>query len=273
VQDNGKVLVTDFGLDELMNLVGSKVQEAGSPFLAPERVAGQTADAPADVYSLAAVLYSLLANRPPQVVKGEVLPPSRFNADVSEAMDQVVVKSLAPDPASRYPDVKTFLAALGAVSIVPGEEEELPVTPGGRCPRCGAENQSGRFCRKCGTRLGQPARATPSPPLPARSGLDAPIQITRVEVGHVEVGKGVELGEVDITRPLQVATGELSAQFPEPAEIPRLDLQALWPSLGDEPLIAMPEPPAMPVIDWAEIAPPMPEVPTIEDIPASEESD
>jgi hypothetical protein len=109
--------------------------------------------------------------------------------------------------------------------------------------------------------------------VPARSKLDEPIQITQVEVGRVEMGKGVELGEVDITRPLQVATGELSAQFPEPAEIPRLDIQELWPSLGDRPLIAMPEPPSMPVIDWAEIAPPMPEVPTIEDIPVSEESD
>jgi serine/threonine protein kinase len=273
VQDNGKVVVTDFGLDELMNLVGSKVQEAGSPFLAPERVAGQTADAPADVYSLAAVLYSLLANRPPQVVKGEVLPPSRFNTDVPEAMDQVVVKALASEPASRYPDVKTFLAALGAVTLVPGKEEGLPVTPGGRCPRCGTENQSGRFCRKCGTRLRQPTRPIPSPPPPARSKLDEPIQITRVDVGHLEVGKGVEMGEVEITQPLQIATGELSAQFPEPAEIPRLDLQALWPSLGDKPLIAMPEPPSMPVIDWAEIAPPMPEVPTMEDFPVSEESD
>jgi hypothetical protein len=273
VQDNGKVQVTDFGLDDLMNLVGLKVQEAGSPFLAPERVAGQAADAPADVYSLAAVLYSLLAHRPPQVVKGEVLPPSRFNPDVPEAMDQVVVKALAPDPASRYPDVKTFLTALGAVTIVPGAEEELMVTRGGRCPNCGAENQSGRFCRKCGARLAQPARATPAPPPLAQSKLDEPIQITRIDVGRVEVGKGVELGEVEITQPLQVATGELSAQFPEPAEMPRLDLEALWPTLGGEPLIAMPEPPSMPVIDWAEIAPPMPKVPAIEDLPVSEDSD
>jgi hypothetical protein len=271
VQDNGKVLVTDLGLAELMDLVGAQVKEAGSPFLAPERLAGQTADAPADVYSLASVLYNLLANRPPQVIKGEVLPPSRFNPDVPEAMDQVVVKALAPDPANRYPNVKTFLAALGAVSLVPAKERQQAVTPGGRCSRCGAENQAGRFCRKCGTRLAQPARAAPPPP--ARSKLDEPIQITRVDVGRVEVGNGVEMGRVEITQPLQVATGDISAQFPELAEMPRLDLHDLWPSLGDKPPIAMPEPPPMPVIDWAEIAPPMPEVPTIEDIPVSGESD
>jgi hypothetical protein len=50
-------------------------------------------------------------------------------------------------------------------------------------------------------------------------------------------------------------------------------MQALWPSMDERLLIAMPEPPAMPVIDWAEIAPPMPEVPSIEDIPVSEDSD
>jgi hypothetical protein len=38
-------------------------------------------------------------------------------------------------------------------------------------------------------------------------------------------------------------------------------------------MITMPEPPPMPAIDWAEIAPPMPEVPVIEDVPDDRESD
>jgi hypothetical protein len=43
--------------------------------------------------------------------------------------------------------------------------------------------------------------------------------------------------------------------------------------MGDQPLITMPEPPEMPVIDWAEVAPPIPEVPSIGDIPADAEAD
>ena len=70
-----------------------------------------------------------------------------------------------------------------------------------------------------------------------------------------------------------VASGELAAQFPEPLEIPRFKMEDLCPSMGDRPLITMPEPPPMPVVDWAEIAPPMPEVPAIDDIPVSGEND
>ncbi|HFD39460.1 MAG TPA: hypothetical protein ENJ31_06380, partial [Anaerolineae bacterium] len=64
VADDGQVQVTDIGLEELAELVGGRALDAASPFLAPERRAGQPAAAPADVYSLAAVLYSLLAHRP-----------------------------------------------------------------------------------------------------------------------------------------------------------------------------------------------------------------
>jgi hypothetical protein len=270
IQEDGRVFVTDFGLNELMKLVGVQVKEAASPFLSPERMAGGSADARDDVYSLAAILYSLLSKRTPQVVKGEVLPPGRFNSDVPEKMDAVIVKALAQDPADRYPDVKSFLAALGAVTLAPVvvEKGQL-VTPGGRCPNCGARDQAGRFCRKCGVRLKQREAEKAQP----RSKLDEPIQITKIDVGHVQVGEGVRVYETTIAQPMMVATGELSAEFPRPLEMPKMDAESLWPAMGDEPLIAMPEPPAMPVIDWAEIAPDMPEVPQIEDIVIGRESD
>jgi serine/threonine protein kinase len=283
VQDNGRVAVTDFGLAELLDLVGVQIRQAASPFLAPERLAGKPADARADVYSLAALLYSLLAKKKPQVVQGQVLPLSRFNPDVPPDMDKAVVKALSPNPADRYPDVKSFLVALGATTLVPAAEKALPVTPGGRCPRCGAENQGGRFCRKCGTPLAQKkARPTPPPPqpkaaparpkaAPAQPKAGESIQVTTINVGHIEVGKGVDLQQTTIVRPLTVTSGELSVDFPEPLEMPNIDTQSLWSTLRSEVAIPMPEPPPMPVIDWADIAPPMPEVPSIEDIPISRE--
>jgi serine/threonine protein kinase len=273
VQDDGRVLVTDFGLSELMELVGGSAKQAASPYLAPERVSGQAVDPRADVYSLAAILYSMLAKRQPQVVKGEVLPPSRFNPDVPPAMDDVVVRALAPDPNDRYPDVKTFLAAFGSTTLVPPKEKAQAVTASGSCPHCGAEKQKGRFCRKCGQRLEPAQPAAPSLPKLERSVLDEPIQVTKVEVGRVKVGKGVEVHDTVIAEPMVVVSDDLEVEFPELMEIPRLDVESLWPSLGDEPMIAMPEPPAMPDIDWAEIAPPMPEVPVISDTPVDEESD
>ena len=278
VEDKGRVLVGDFGLSELMEMVGARVQGESSPFVAPERAAGKAATPRTDVYSLAAILYQLLAGRPPQAVKGEVLPPSRFNRDVPAGLDPILVRALAPNPVERFPDVKAFLVALGAVSLASKVREApqaAPETAGRTCARCGTPNQTGRFCRKCGAQLPQSAARAPErqqPPLP-RSKLDEPIQITRIEVGYVEVGKGVELRETVIAQPMPVATNSISADFPAPLPMPQLKVTAsgLFAADVDQPPITMPEPPPMPVIDWAEIAPPMPEVPTIEDIPIDRE--
>jgi serine/threonine protein kinase len=284
VQRDGRVLVADLGLSELLSLVGAQLKEVASPFLAPEQVAGERPQAPADVYSLGAILYTLLAHRPPQVVAGQVLPPSRFDPDVPEAMDRIVVKALAPDPADRYPDVKSFAAALGSVSLAAGRETAPPDRAGRPCPRCGAENQTGKFCRNCGTPLEprkarepraphRPDRREMGPVSPQKSVLDEPIQITHIDVGSIEVGKGIEVQETVIARPTSVASGEVAVSFPEQLPMPELDLHDLWPGSDSEPALAMPEPPPMPTVDWGEIAPPMPEVPTIEDIPLNRESD
>ncbi len=284
LERDGRVRVSNLGLSELLSLVGAQATEVASPFLAPERDAGERPQAPADVYSLGAILYALLAHRPPQVVAGQVLPPSRFNPDVPEAMDQVVVKALAPDPADRYPEVKSFAAALGSVSLVARKETPPPGTVGQPCPHCGAANQTGKFCRSCGKPLESGAAGEPPalvrpdrregrPVSPQKSVLDEPIQITRIDVGSMEVGKGIEIKETVIARPMAVATGDVGAPFPDLLPMPELDLHDLWPGSDSEPAVAMPEPPPMPTVDWGEIAPRMPEVPAIEDIPVDRESD
>lgn len=263
VHNNGRVTITDFGLNELQSLAGTQPRQGAQPYLAPEQVAGTLADARADVYALGAILYRLLSERDPQIVRGQALPPSRFNPDVPPQMDAVVIKALALDPADRYPDVKSFLAAFGSVTLAPMVRRKAE-PQGVRCPQCGIEHQTGRFCRSCGTRLDRPkttARSTPE-----KSLLDTPIQITKIEVGHIEVGKGIEMREMVIAQPMPVAIGEAIEQFPEPLAVPTLDTASLWATVDEQLAIAMPEPPAMPVIDWAEIAPPMPEVPTMDDI-------
>ena len=189
VRDDGRVAVADLGLSQLLDLVGAQVRETASPFVAPERQAGGRAAAAADVYSLAAISYALLTKRTPQVVRGEVLPPSRFNPDVPAEMDRVIVKALAPDPAARYPDVRSFLAAFGAVSLAPVAEKVWPVTPGDRCSRCGAQDQSGQLLPQVRRQAVKP-QTSQSRPHHRKSKLDEPIQITRVEVGRIEVGKG-----------------------------------------------------------------------------------
>jgi len=271
VQDDGRVQVNDLGLAELQRLVGAQIDEPASPYQAPEQAAGEAPDAQGDVYALGAVLYNLLTKQNPKVIQGQVLPPSRFNSEVPPNMDAVVGRALASDPQERYPDTKSFLAALGAVALVPTVKPQ-PSKSGTHCLECGAGRQTGRYCRKCGAHLKQ-----------VESILDEPIQITKIEVGRVEVGKGVEIHPAVISQPMTVATGELSELFPQPLEMPELDSTSLWPVVSKEgqdradqgpsgdtqAVITMPEPPAMPIIDWAEIAPPMPEVPVVEDAASS----
>jgi hypothetical protein len=261
VQEDGQVLVTDFGLAELQELVGSQVAQSATPFLAPERVAGGPADARADVYSLATILYGMLAKRAPEAVNGQILPPSHYNPDVSPEMDRVMLKALSENPADRYPDARSFLAAFGAVMLAPSIKPQAK-TPSVRCPECGAPNEAGRFCRKCGHRLQQPTPVglTQAP----ESILDEPIQVTKVEVGRVRMGKGLEVRETAIAQPMQVATGDLADMVPEALPMPSIDMAGLCLEMDCQEILAMPELAPMPEIDWAEVAPPMPEVPTLE---------
>ena len=312
IEPDGRVQVGDFGLAQLLDVAGISTKPEASPYVAPERAAGQSAAPPADVYALGAILYTLLSRRPPQIVQGQVLPPSRFNVDVPVPLDAVVIKALAANPAERYPDVKALVAALGAVTLVPAVAKAMASAQGIRCPRCGTEKQTGRFCQRCGAPLATtgapgagsgPARAVagapgagsgpaakrgsartpqggtarskgagPAPreqaaaPSPPQSAEDrARIQITRIDVGTVEMGKGIEVQQTTISSPLAVATGELTAMFPEPLAMPEVDSSSLTMGLGDKNMPAMPPPPPMPTVDWANMVPPLPKVPTVDE--------
>jgi serine/threonine protein kinase len=272
VADNGRVWVNDFGLTEVQELVGVQLKEASSPFLAPERRSGAKADARADVYSLAAVLYSMLANGPPELVDGEIVPPSQFREDLSPEMDAVVIKALSSNPEDRYPDVHSFLAAFGAVTLAPKVTRVEKTASGIRCSQCGADNQTGRFCRKCGGRMQRESKPASAPSMPEDI-LDEPILRTKIDVGSLGVGEGIQMTDVEIFRPTPVATGEVLNLFPEAPVVPRIEVKALQSVMGDRLVLAMPEPPSMPEIDWADIAPPMPEVPVFDDDATNAEGD
>ncbi len=121
---DGRVLITDFGLakdlsrESLLTLEGTLL---GTPaYMPPEQALGrlEQVDARSDVYSLGAVLYTLLTGRPPFVgptprVLHDVvhtLPeaPRRLHADVSADVETLCLKCLEKDPARRYPSAEAL---------------------------------------------------------------------------------------------------------------------------------------------------------------------
>jgi len=96
----------------------------GTPwYMAPEQGLGQPVDARSDVYSLGATMFHALAGRPPfdgptalvvlDMHRAEPVPSlQRLQPELSEAVCRIVEKSLAKDPADRYPDAASLLEEL-----------------------------------------------------------------------------------------------------------------------------------------------------------------
>jgi serine/threonine-protein kinase len=113
----GRPFVTDFGLAKRLGQTGPTGQGAlmGTPgYMAPEQAAGRAdITASADIYSLGAILYKVLAGRPPfrastvietlvQVMEGEPVSPRRLNPSVPVDLEFICLKCLEKDPARRY---------------------------------------------------------------------------------------------------------------------------------------------------------------------------
>ncbi|HNS50726.1 MAG TPA: serine/threonine-protein kinase [Anaerolineae bacterium] len=273
VAEDGRVQVTGLGVRQVLELVQAKIEQSDSPFVAPERRGGDAPAGPrADVYSLAAILYALITRRAPVIIQGSLLSAARFNAEVSAEMDLVISRALAQDPAQRYADAHDFLAALGKVAVVPAVSAAVRATTR-TCARCGTRNPIGRFCTKCGAPLEEAATAAEptggaSPPqraqstasgLPERAADQAAIPAA-VRTGLPATGEP-ETVPAFVVSPLTVASGELAARFPDPPPMPEIDLDGVWARLAEQTRLAMPAPPEMPVIDWAAVAPPMPDIP------------
>jgi serine/threonine-protein kinase len=128
----GKALVADFGVARILlgtdtGTTTSRGVTIGTPaYMSPEQASGSTAlDARSDIYSLACVVYEMLAGSPvfsgdtPQSVMARHLhePPPSIRAvrrEVSLALERVVLKALAKSPADRYESAAEFGAALRA---------------------------------------------------------------------------------------------------------------------------------------------------------------
>jgi len=121
------VKVSDFG--SVLNLASdvTQVYRVGSlAYMSPEQLDGAALDCRADIYSLGAVLYHLIAGRPPfdaqvqsalmhQIYHQSPAPLTRLRDGVSPTVDAVIQRALNKDPGQRYRGWDEFAQALSAL--------------------------------------------------------------------------------------------------------------------------------------------------------------
>ena len=125
LDEEGRAKVTDFGIARAgasdMTLTGSIMGTA--QYLSPEQAQGHAVSEASDVYAVGVVLYELLTGSVPfegdsavtialKQVSDEPTPPSERNPAVGPALNAVVMRALAKEPAARFASADEFIAAL-----------------------------------------------------------------------------------------------------------------------------------------------------------------
>jgi serine/threonine protein kinase len=106
---------------------GQKVQGTRS-YMSPEQIRGKGFDPRADIYSFGCTVYELITGRPPfradspasllaKHLHEKPRPMRTYNENVSEALDQLVLRMLAKDPEDRPQSMHEVVAELRRIPV------------------------------------------------------------------------------------------------------------------------------------------------------------
>ena len=130
VLDFGIAKLTPAADDDLTNLTDTGVFLGTPKYMSPEQCSGSAVDARSDIYSLGIVLYEMLTGALPfhgtamaVALQHATTPPRlprEINPQLSEAVERVVLKALAKDPAHRHQSAVALIddleAAVGSIA-------------------------------------------------------------------------------------------------------------------------------------------------------------
>src|SRR6185503_2950978 len=134
-------VLLDFGLVKLLDAEGPGLTSSrsmlGTPAaMAPEQMKGLPVTAATDVYAVGLLAYHMLTGQPafggtPGVVQSYLQvhgprPRPSAKVDIDPAIDEPIVRALAPDPNARFGSPREFVDALRAI-VQPGEQSEQDV--------------------------------------------------------------------------------------------------------------------------------------------------
>jgi len=196
VAPDGRLKVTDFGIARALATItpGERTNVVwGSPlYFAPEQAQGEAPSPASDVYSLGVVLYEVLSGTPPFTAPtpdelarlhatARPIPIREYIPDIPRALEEIIMKVLAKEPAARYRTADQFgrvLQRFGTASdfSVPALKSEVPERTSSRNPSS--------------TQRRTPPPLTYVPPEPAPQDESQPAS-TFEEIDWVSVGLGL----------------------------------------------------------------------------------
>lgn len=188
VKEDGTAVLLDFGLSchaHYPDLLAEEMRQAvGSPaWIAPEQVVGVRGDPRSDIFAIGVMLYELATGELPfgapttsggmrQRLWMTPAPPRKHRADIPPWLQEVILRCLEPEAASRYPSAAHLAFDLS------NPEQVLITERGERTERTPLRTHLRRWLRAAGMHY------TPSP-LPSQQIEDTPILM--VAVPHADV--------------------------------------------------------------------------------------
>jgi serine/threonine-protein kinase len=132
----GEAMVADFGIARALSaaqaprITGTGLVVGTPEYMSPEQALDEGADARSDQYSLACVLFEMLAGEPPyagptpySILSKRLMDPvpsvRRLRDAVPIAVDRTIMRALSKLPADRYPTVGAFASALTLAAATP----------------------------------------------------------------------------------------------------------------------------------------------------------
>ena len=206
------LLLSDFGLAKVFSSNSATSHVLGTPiYMAPEQFEG-AAVPETDQYSLAVMLYYLLAGRPP--FEGEPMrlmnqhltapppPITTFNAALPDSIDGVLARALAKKPSERFPTTAEFAAAFSrAEQDAPANMRPLLSLP--------ALSQPNR-----------PASYTPTAPTPGQKPVGPAFQPTAYATQPAPVDLNLNAGQEPQFMPPPPVAGDYARTFSGSSPIP-----------------------------------------------------